>query len=199
MASTAVSTLPKAVIMITGTWAFCRRIRARNSRPSMSGSLRSVSTRSARSTILRPSSAVAALSTSKPAEASCSSMTRRSFSSSSTTRMRFFMRRAVAAQSEGSPLHRQQHVEHAAFARFALHCYFTAVFIHDFRNDGQAQSDALRLGGEERIEDVVAVLGLDSRAAVDHRDFGGAPAPRGFSRSPRRPPGVPARRSSTRL
>ena len=46
----------------------------------------------ARSASLRASSAVPAFSTSKPAEASCSSRTRRSFSSSSTTRIRFFMK-----------------------------------------------------------------------------------------------------------
>ena len=38
MASTAVSTLPNAVIMTTGTCAFWRRISASNSRPSMPGS-----------------------------------------------------------------------------------------------------------------------------------------------------------------
>ena len=110
---------------------------------------RSVSTRSARSTSLqRPLRPCRALSTSKPAEGSCSSSTRRSFSSSSTTRMRFFMCRfAGCAPSAG------RHAKHAAFAGLALHCYSTAVLVHDLRNDRQPQPHAVRLGGEERIED----------------------------------------------
>ena len=58
------------------------------------------------------------------------------------------------------------------FVRFALDRHFTAVLVHDFRNDRQAEADALRLGGEKRIEDVLDVLGGDAGAAVDHRDFG---------------------------
>jgi len=36
-----------------------------------------------------------------------------------------------------SNLHRQMHAENAAFSRFALHRYITAVFVDDFGNDGQ--------------------------------------------------------------
>jgi len=65
-------------------------------------------------------------------------------------------------------------------------------------NDGQAQTHALRFGGEERIEDAVQVPGVDSRAAVDHRDFGGPPAARVFTVTA--PPGVVACAAlSTRL
>jgi len=39
----------------------------------------------------------------------------------------------------------QEHAENAAFTRFALHCYLTAVLVHDLGNDGQAQAHALRL------------------------------------------------------
>ena len=73
-------------------------------------------------------------------------------------------------------VHGQQHAEDAAFARLALHCYLTAVFVDDLGDDRQAQADAFRLGGEERIEDVFMCFGLDARAAVDHGDFRGASA-----------------------
>ncbi len=172
MASTAVSMLPKAVITITGTCAFCRRISASNCRPSMLGSLRSVSTRSARSTTLRPSSAVAALSTSKPAETSCSSMHAAELVFVFDYQDAFL--HAEGRASVSGAVHGQEHAENAAFAGFALHCYLTAVLVHDLGNDGQAQAHALRLGGEERIEDAVELLGVDARAAVDHRDLGGA-------------------------
>ncbi len=91
---------------------------------------------------------------------SCSSITRRSFSSSSTTRMRFFMR-SQSASCTAVPrprVHRQQHAENAALAGLALHCYLTAVFVHDLGNDGQAQAHAFRLGGEERIENGSSML-----------------------------------------
>src|ERR1035441_3701770 len=63
-------------------------------------------------------------------------------------------------------VHRQKDAENAAFAEFALHCYLTAVLVHDHGNDGQPQSHALRFGGEERIEDRIDVLGIDARAAI---------------------------------
>jgi len=48
-----------------------------------------------------------------------------------------------------SNLHRQMHAENAAFSRFALHRYITAVFRPTiFGNDGQPEANALRLGGE---------------------------------------------------
>ncbi len=61
----------------------------------------------------------------------------------------------------------QEHAKGAAFAGFALHYYLTAVFIDDFRNNGQAETDALGLGGEERVEDAVELGGFDAYAAVD--------------------------------
>src|ERR1035441_9574118 len=176
MASTAVSTLPYAVIMTTGTCAFCRRISARNSCPSMRGSFRSVSTMAARSTSFNPSSALAALSTSNPADISCSSSTRRSFSSSSTTRMRFFMRRVSSFGGFGGHrIHGQRDAEDAAFAGFALHCYLTAVLVHDLGDNRQAQPHSRRFGGEKGIENVLYLRRADAHSAVDHRDLRRAP------------------------
>src|ERR1019366_9289761 len=176
MASTAVSTLPYAVIMTTGICAFCRRISARNSCPSIRGSFRSVSTISARSASFNPSSAVAAWSTSKPADMSCNWSTRRSFSSSSTTRMRFFMCRVSSFGGWGGRrIHGQRDAEDAAFARFALHCYLTAVLVHDLGDNRQAQPHSLRFGGEERIENVLHLRRADAHPAVDHGDLGDAP------------------------
>src|SRR5664279_3879298 len=173
MASTAVSTLPYAVIMTTGTCAFWRRISARNSCPSICGSFRSVSTMAARSTSFSPSSALAALSTSNPADISCSSSTRRSFSSSSTTRMRFFMCRVSSCGGwRGRRIHGQRDTEDAAFAGFALHCYLTAVLVHDLGDNRQAQPHSFRLGREKRIENILHLRRADAHSAVDHCNLG---------------------------
>src|ERR1017187_7094558 len=178
MASTAVSTLPYAVIITTGTCAFCRRISARNSCPSMRGSFRSVSTMAARSTSFNPSSALAALSTSNPADINCSSSTRRSFSSSSTIRMRFFMCRVSIVGWRGHlihVIHGQRDAKNAAFSGFALHCYLTAVLVHDLGHNRQPQPHSLRFGGEERIENILHLRRADAHSAVDYRHLGRAP------------------------
>ena len=96
-------------------------------------------------------------------------------------------------------VHGQQHAEDAAFSGLALHCYLTAVFVHDLRNDREPEPDALRLGREERVEDRLQVLGLDPDAAVDHGDLGDARRRRASSPSPRRPAGVACAAFSTRL
>ena len=62
----------------------------------------------------------------------------------------------------------KEHAKHAARARFALHRDLPAVLVDDLRHDRQAQSDAARLGGEERIEDALPVLRGDAGAAIDH-------------------------------
>ena len=58
--------------------------------------------------------------------------------------------RAIGGRSMGSETEKN-----AAFAGLALHWYLTAVFVHNFVDDGEAEADALRLGGEERVEDVL--------------------------------------------
>src|ERR1017187_2636183 len=176
MASTAGPALPYAVIMTPGICAFCRRISARNSCPSIRGSFRSVSTISARSASFNPSSAVAAWSTSKPADRSCNWSTRRSFSSSSTTSMRFFMCRVSSfGGCRGRRIHGQRDAEDAALAGFALYGYLTAVLVDDLGDNRQAKPHSLRFGGEKRIENVLHLRRADAHAAVDHGDLGSPP------------------------
>ena len=89
MASTAVSTVPNAVITTTGSAAFCRLIAWRNSRPFIPGSLRSVTTRSTvfsrRS--FSPASASPADSVLNPSSPRFNSSRRRIFASSSTIKI----------------------------------------------------------------------------------------------------------------
>ena len=66
----------------------------------------------------------------------------------------------------------QVYAKHAALARFAFHRDLSAVLVDDFGTDRQSQPHAVRLGGEERIEDGVHQLGFDALPAVDHRDLG---------------------------
>ena len=43
------------------------------------------------------------------------------------------------------------------------------MLVHDFGDDGKAQADAGFLGGDERIEDLLAHLGGDAGAGVGNR------------------------------
>src|SRR5580658_3997871 len=89
MASTAVSTLPKAVITTTGRAAFWRLMVCRNSRPFMPGSFKSVRTKSmgfSRSS-LRPASASPAENVVNPSSPRFNSSSRRIFASSSTIKI----------------------------------------------------------------------------------------------------------------
>ena len=63
---------------------------------------------------------------------------------------------------------RQKHAEDAAFPRRALHRDAARVFLDNFRNNSQAESDALGLGGEKRIKDILHILRVDAGAAIDH-------------------------------
>ena len=83
-----------------------------------------------------------------------------------------------AAGARSGAVHRQNHAENAALSRFALHRYLTAVLVDDFGNDGQPEANPLRLGSEERIENIVALRGIDaaprSITATSHSRSAGA-------------------------
>src|SRR5262249_16949061 len=59
-------------------------------------------------------------------------------------------------------LHRQQHTKHAALAWLAFHRDLSAMPVDDLGNDRQSQSDALRLGSKERIEDGLELRRVDA-------------------------------------
>ena len=44
------------------------------------------------------------------------------------------------------------------------------MLIHDLRDNGQTQTNAIRLGGEERIEDVFQMFGLNAVAVIADKD-----------------------------
>ena len=96
----------------------------------------------------------------------CRPITRRYFSSSSITRIT-----DIGHNFYLSAHGRQVNAKHAAFAGRAFHRDLAAVLVDDFGDDGQAQTHALRLGSEERIEDALQILGIDAGAAVDHGDL----------------------------
>ena len=68
-------------------------------------------------------------------------------------------------------LGRQKNPEHASLPELAFDGHCTAVFVDDLRYDCQPESDAVRLGREEGVEDVLNIVRLDSGAAVDYSNF----------------------------
>src|SRR5918996_3071474 len=54
---------------------------------------------------------------------------------------------------------RERHGEDAAGPRAALDVDLAAVVLHDAVHQGQAEAAAVRLGGEERLEDVPEIGG----------------------------------------
>src|SRR5207248_1179672 len=89
-------------------------------------------------------------------------------STRATRRGRFFGERR---RMRAGRLNRQQDPEYASLPEFALHRYLTAVFVDNLREDGQPHTHALRFGGEERVEDGIAVGWIDAGAAVDNGHF----------------------------
>ena len=68
--------------------------------------------------------------------------------------------------SKRTSCHGQKNPEACAAARVALCDDPPLVFINDGVGDGQPQAEALGIFGEERIKDVVNVIGTDARAGV---------------------------------
>jgi hypothetical protein len=68
----------------------------------------------------------------------------------------------------------EEYTKYAPFAERTLHRDPTAMFVQYFRNNGQAETDAIGFRSEKRIEDVLDVLGVNAGAAVDyaHLHFG---------------------------
>src|SRR5467141_474297 len=66
---------------------------------------------------------------------------------------------------------RQAEGERRAEARGAADVDLAAVLLDDPVDEGESEPGPLRLGGEERLEDVGQVVGPDAFAAVGHRDF----------------------------
>src|SRR6266481_9627064 len=174
MASTAVSTVPKAVITTTGNAALCRFTPCRNSKPFIPGSLRSVTTRSTvfsrRS--FSPVSASPADSVLKPSSPRFNSSRRRIFASSSTIRMvgiclaiaRCFLallRCSLVARGEkdhepGSPL----------TVAGILEANRSVVPVNNPGDDRQSQSHTGFLGGHKRVKDLFPQFHRNSRPRV---------------------------------
>src|SRR5512135_2944579 len=79
----------------------------------------------------------------------------------------------MACSSVHDSLDRQADAERRAPARFRLHLDAAAVVLDDAEDDGQPEprSFADRLGGEERVIDLLQVLRRDALAVVLHHDM----------------------------
>src|SRR5205823_1763033 len=88
--------------------------------------------------------------------------------SSSTTRMR----PCISAPRR----HRQRDLELGPAADLARHLDRALVRLDDLLRDRHAEPGAALLGGEERVEDAVELLGRDAAAVVAHPDGGEAVA-----------------------
>src|SRR5687767_10061909 len=122
-----------------------------SSRPVSPGILRSVTMRSmppacTRSRAARPSEARTTL---KPSRVSVRSRLSRTPGSSSAT-----SRRALS-DMDGAPPQRQPDDERGAAARAVLPPQVAAVLLGDLPRDGQTEPRALRLGGEEGLEELL--------------------------------------------
>src|SRR3990172_10528295 len=177
MALTASSTVPKAVSMMTSTSGATALTSRRSSRPVSPGILRSDRTRSTpparnRSSAAWPSGASA---TWYPARVSVRSRLWRIAGSSSATS-------SIAGSDMLGPLDRKRDGEGGARADDATPADAAAVLLHDLAGDGEPESGALRLGGEELLEQPLADLERDARTGVAHPDLHGvveAPCGRG--------------------
>ncbi len=178
MASTAVSTLPKAVITTTGNAAFCCLIACRNSRPFIPGSFRSVTTRSTEFSrrSFSPASASLAESVAKPSSPRFNSSRRRILASSSTIRIVDILVGAYSPLATSAPEPQRNSSE----SNLRLRCLrgsrlvargkkdyetsslliVTASFdanrsmmpVNNPRDNRQAESHTRFLGGHKRIE-----------------------------------------------
>src|SRR5437879_12636645 len=61
--------------------------------------------------------------------------------------------------------------ERRAEVRRATHVDFAAMRLDDAMDEGEPETGTLRLGGEERFEDVGEVVGADALSGVAHRDL----------------------------
>src|SRR5579871_1351326 len=172
MASTALSTSPKAVITSTGTLGSFRLTPRRTSSPSTFFMRRSVTTTSAGSEAKRSSAAVPlpAISVSNPAASSSLATVCATSMTSSTTRARILrMELLVRRLRRHGPPHRNLRT---LFQR-ARNMNFAAVVADDAGHDGEAQPRPLAalLGGEEGVEHRVEVLGRDAAPLILHVDL----------------------------
>src|SRR6266850_4817318 len=166
MALTASSTVPKAVRRMTSTSGAMVLAARSSSSPVRPGILRSVTMRSIapscrRSRAARPSEAS---STRYPSRVSVRSRLSRSPGSSSAT---------SSVRSGMRDLHRQPDREHGAAPRPIRPAQLAAMLLDDLARDREPEPRALRLRGEELLEEAVADLGGDARARVGHRDLDG--------------------------
>src|SRR6266849_7053054 len=188
MARTAFSTVPYAVIMMTGRCASCERISARISIPLRPGRARSSSTRSkGRSpTRCKPSSPVTAVSTSKFSSSSkvCSDSQISASSSMMSTDptgsvFPCSVPRDMTAASDIDCLPAQGKIqcECRSGTGMTFHANFAGVFLNDAvgHREAEASSAVLSLagcglGGEERIVDALDMFRCDSRSSVGDAD-----------------------------
>src|SRR5579859_5697377 len=201
IASTAVSTLPKAVMTTTGKAAFWRLMVCRNSRPFIPGSLRSVRTRSmefSRSS-LRPVSASSAEKVVNPSSPRFNSSRRRILASSSTIRIAGMF--ASSSIPQISRDHQMSSLTHGSFVGGGWEKYYemsagarcagfprasraiaggiarsfdadrAVMSIDNFRNDGQPQADAAFFRGHKRVEDLFPQLRWNARTGVVNAQF----------------------------
>src|SRR5437899_3217589 len=110
------------------------------------------------------SSPLAAVSTWYPSLASSPFSASSIAFSSSTTRMR----PCISAPRR----HRQRDLELGPAADLARHLDRALVRLDDLLRDRHAEPGAVLLGGEERVEDAVELLGRDARAVVAQADGG---------------------------
>src|SRR6059036_790698 len=147
----------------SGAIAFAAR---RTSMPVRPGILRSVTTRSipppwSRSSAPRPSEA---RMTRNPSRVSVRSrLSRRPGSSSAIS--------SVAGSDMDGPLDRQSYREDRARARAVRPLDLAAVLLHDLARDREAEAGALRLRGEELLEETRRHLVRNAAAGVGHGDL----------------------------
>src|SRR2546429_1228092 len=166
IAFTASSTVPKAVRRMTSTSGAIAFAARRTSMPVRPGILRSVTTRSipppwSRSSAPRPSEA---RMTRNPSRVSVRSrLSRRPGSSSAIS--------SVAGSDMDGPLDRRPDREDRARARAVRPLDLAAVLLHDLARDREAEAGALRLRGEELLEEARRHLVRNAAASVGHGDL----------------------------
>src|SRR5438045_2899355 len=168
MASTALSTSPKAVITSTGTLGSLRLTPRRTSSPSTLFIRRSVTTTSAGSEAKRSSAAVPlpAISVSNPAASSSLATVCATSMTSSTTRARILR---MGSLSRDGPAHGYLRTLFQGTRNMNL----AAVVAHDAGHDREPEAGSLAalLGGEEGIEHGVEVLGRDATPLIFDGDL----------------------------
>src|ERR1041385_1896360 len=111
-----------------------------------------------------------ASSTSCPASVSPRTRPRRSASWSSAIRIRPIVSAFLLFEPARSAGHRQGDAKSRAGARLAVHVNPPIVRVYDFSNNRQAETGALRLGGEKRIEDLLGHVRLQAGSVVHDFD-----------------------------